>query len=283
MVCGGVRHTGEERMPRVAGLIAYDGTDFCGFQVQRQAPTVQGALEEALADLTGGLCRVSGAGRTDTGVHARGQVVAVEVPWRHSLAALRRAWNQRLPASILIRRLVEAPPEFHPRFSAVERTYRYTTWAPAFGGESDKRFPLTDRFGVVLPRRPDLEAMNGAASVLIGTHDFATFGQAPQGDNTVRRVGSLFWERVEESLPVLDPFPVERLVLTITANAFLRRMARNLAGSLLAVGLGEWQSNELAAALKAKDRSRSAPPLPPNGLVLERVRYEEYSDLFSTH
>ncbi len=270
-------------MRRVAGLIAYDGTDFCGFQVQRQEPTVQGALEETLADLTGAFCRVSGAGRTDTGVHARGQVIAVEAPWRHSLTALRRAWNQRLPASILVRRLTEAPPGFHPRFSAAERTYRYTIWTPACGGEGERRFPLADRFAMMSPRRPDVEAMNGAARQLIGTHDFATFGQAPQGDNTVRRIISLFWERVEESLPVLDPFPAERLVLTMTANAFLRRMARNVAGSLLAVGLGAWQADELAAALKARDRGRSAPPLPPNGLVLERVRYAEFSDLFSAH
>jgi len=98
--------------------------------------------------------------------------------------------------------------------------------------------------------------MNGAAGLLSGTHDFATFGQAPQGENTVRRIVSLFWERVEESLPVLDYYPSERLVLTITANAFLRRMARNLAGSLLGVGLGVWQADEVGAALKAKGRRR---------------------------
>ena len=268
-------------MPKVAGLIAYDGTDFYGFQVQREAPTVQGALEEALKELTGSNCRVSGSGRTDTGVHARGQVIAVEAPWRHSLEALRQAWNQRLPDSILVRCLTEAPQDFHPRFSASERTYRYTTWAPAFEGDGGRRFPLVDRFALVLPKRPDMEAMNCAARLLIGTHDFATFGQAPQGENTVRRIVSLFWERVEESLPVLDQYPSERLVLTISANAFLRRMARNLAGSLLAVGLGRWQADELAAALNAKDRSRSAPPLPPNGLVLERVQYAEHPDLFS--
>jgi len=268
-------------MRRVAALIAYDGTDYRGFQVQRQAPTVQGALEEALADLNGTSCRVSAAGRTDTGVHARGQVVAVELVWRHSLSALRAAWNQRLPASILIRRLTEAPPGFHPRFSAAERTYRYTMWTPAAGCDGGRRFPLLDRFALVLPRRPDLEAMNKAAASLVGTHDFATFGQAPQGENTVRRIASLHGEWVKESLPVLEPFALERLVLTFTANAFLRRMVRNLAGSLLAVGLGEWQAADLAAALRAKDRSRSAPPLPPNGLVLERVQYMEFSDLFA--
>lgn len=270
-------------MRRVAALIAYDGTDFCGFQVQRQAPTVQGALEEALTDLTGAFCRVSAAGRTDTGVHARGQVITVEPPWKHSLSALRQAWNQRLPASILVRCLTEAPPGFHPRFSAAQRTYRYTMWTPPAGRGGERRFPLSDRFAFVLPTRPDLEAMNGAARLLIGTHDFATFGQPPQGDNTVRRIGAFFGQWVEESLPMLDPLPVERLVLTITANAFLRRMARNLAASLLAVGLGEWQADDLAAALIAKDRSRSAPPLPPNGLVLERVQYAEFTDLFAAH
>ena len=270
-------------MRRVAGLIAYDGTDFCGFQVQRQAPTVQGALEEALADLTGTFCRVSGAGRTDTGVHARGQVIAVDLPWKHSLSALQRAWNQRLPASIFVRCLTEAPPGFHPRFSAAVRTYRYSMWAPVAECDGGGRFPLLDRFALVLPRRPDLVAMNGAASLLIGTHDFATFGQAPQGDKTVRRIVALFGEWVGESLTTLDPFPVERMVLTITANAFLRRMVRNLAGSLLAVGLGEWQTDDLAAALIAKDRSRSAPPLPPNGLILEQVQYAEFTDLFTAH
>jgi len=214
------------------------------------------SVEEALEELTGASCRVSGAGRTDTGVHARGQVISVDAPWKHSPEALRKPWNQRLPASILVRSLAEAPHGFHPRFSASERTYRYTAWAPVYEGEGERRLPLVDRFAVVLPRRPDLEVMNGAAGLLSGTHDFATFGQAPQGENTVRRIVSLFWERVEESLPVLDYYPSERLVLTITANAFLRRMARNLAGSLLGVGLGVWQADEVGAALKAKGRRR---------------------------
>ena len=270
-------------MRRVAGLIAYDGTDFCGFQLQRREPTIQGALEEALAHLTGAFCRISGAGRTDTGVHARGQVIVVELPWKHSLTALRHAWNQQLPASIVVRCLTEAVPGFHPRFSPAERTYRYTMWTPRADGYGEKRLPLLDRFALIVPRQPDLGAMNEAARLLVGTHDFATFGRAPQGENTVRRIGSLVWERVEESLTSLDPFPMDRLVLTVTANAFLRRMARNLAGSLLAVGLGEWQIDDLAAALTAKDRSRSAPPLPPNGLVLERVRYTEFADLFTAH
>lgn len=270
------------RLRQVAGLVAYDGTDFCGFQVQQQQPTVQGALEEALVQVTGSFCRITAAGRTDTGVHARGQVIAVNVPWQHSLLALRQAWNHYLPASIVVRCLAEAPAGFHPRFSATKRTYRYTLWVPQTDGNGDRRFPLLDRFALVLPRQPDVDAMNRAAGLLTGTHDFATFGQAPQGDNTIRRVDLLFWERVDETLPRLDPFPLGRLVLTITANAFLRRMVRNLVGSLLAVGWGEWQPEDMTVALLAKDRSRSGPPVPPNGLVLEQVQYADFADLFTT-
>lgn len=268
-------------MQKVAALIAYDGAEFRGFQLQKEGPTVQGALEAALADLLGAPCRVVAAGRTDTGVHARGQVVTVELTWKHPLEALRQAWNRRLPPSVLVRRVAVAPPGFHPRFSAAVRTYRYTLWAPTGENPGHNRFPLLDRFGLVLTRRPDLEAMNGAAALLVGTHDFATFGRAPQGDNTVRRIETLLWERAGDPLPALESCTFERIVMTISANAFLRRMARCLAGSLLAVGLGKWQREELAAALVAKDRSRSAPPLPPNGLVLERVAYSEHRELFS--
>lgn len=265
---------------KIAALIAYDGTDFCGFQVQRQQPTVQGALEDALTGLTGTFCRVAGAGRTDTGVHARGQVVSVQVPWKHPLNALQRAWNHHLPNSIVIRRVVAAPPEFHPRFSATDRTYRYTVWVPGEGERQNRKFPLLDRFAWVLSQRPDVSAMNRAAVQLLGSHDFATFGQAPQGENTVRHISLLQWQKVEETLPALEPAPFERLVLTVTANGFLRRMMRNLVGSLLAVGTGAWQSGDLTVAWLAKDRSRSAPPAPANGLVLERVRYADFPNLF---
>jgi tRNA pseudouridine38-40 synthase len=107
-------------------VVAYDGTSYHGFQFQVGQPTIQGSLEEALGRCAEPLGRVAGAGRTDTGVHAVGQVVGVQVRWRHSLDALQRAWNAHLPPDITVRRLVEAPPTFHPRFSAVQRTYRYT-------------------------------------------------------------------------------------------------------------------------------------------------------------
>lgn len=265
----------------VCALVAYDGTDFSGFQVQDNAPSVQGALEEALQRLTGHASRVVGSGRTDAGVHARGQVIAAEVCWAHDLEALTRAWNHYLPASILVRRVTEAPEGFHPRFSATSRTYRYTVLAPRSAGSwQPRRHPLWDRYGWVLERPLDVEAMNRAAALLVGEHDFATFGQPPQGENTVRRLEEAVWQRVQEDLPTLDPWPLERIVFTVTGNAFLRRMVRNLVGSLVAVGLGQWTLDDVADALAAQDRSRSAPPAPPNGLVLERVIYANHPHLF---
>ncbi len=270
---------------RVCGLVAYDGTEFYGFQVQRGGPTIQGALEAALARITGEPCRVVGSGRTDTGVHARGQVVMAQVPWRHSLDALERAWNHFLPRAILVRRLVPVPDSrFHPRFSATARTYRYTVYHPGSGSpEGHHRFPLYDRYGLVVPQRLDLEAMNQAASCLVGEHDFATFGQPPEGETrTVRVIHAAFWERLESSVAPADLYPWEALVFTVTGNAFLRRMVRNLVSSLLAVGQGEWDVAAFQDALTARDRSRSRPPAPPQGLVLERVDYADYPDLFRT-
>jgi tRNA pseudouridine38-40 synthase len=266
---------------RICALVAYDGTEYNGFQIQENAPTIQGALEESLSRCVGHFCRITGSGRTDTGVHARGQVVAAEAPWRHSLDALARAWNHFLPAAILVRQIVEAPEGFHPRFSATSRTYRYMVYHPAKeGAQLWPRFPVLDRYALLEPKRLDVEAMNAAAQFLQGEHDFATFGQPPQGEVTLRNVEEAGWERVI-SAPEVVSTPLELLVFTVRANAFLRRMVRNLVGTLLAVGRGEWQVQDVASALAAQDRSRSAPPAPPNGLVLERVDYSTYSQLFS--
>jgi tRNA pseudouridine38-40 synthase len=265
----------------VCAQVAYDGTDFCGFQVQRQAPTVQGVLEEALLAVTTRPVRIHGAGRTDTGVHARGQVVAALAPWRHSVADLQRAWNAHLPKTVAVRHLQLAPEGFHPRFSALDRTYRYTVVEanPADDPSAPRHSPLTDRFALYVTRRLDLAAMNEAASFLVGEHDFATFGQAPKGENTVRRILQAEWRISETRLPALSLYPGRAIVFTIRANAFLYQMVRNLVGTLLEVGVGRRQPADIITALSSRDRSKSASPAAPGGLVLEQIRYPADLDL----
>ena len=146
--------------------------------------------------------------------------------------------------------------------------------------ENVRRFPLFERFALVEKKTLDVEAMNRAGTLLTGEHDFATFGLPTQGESTVRRLDALFWTAESAALIRLDSPHLQRLVLTVTANGFLRRMVRNLAGTLLAVGKGEWQAEDVVAALASGDRSRSAPPVLPNGLVLERVNYSDYPHLF---
>jgi tRNA pseudouridine38-40 synthase len=267
---------------RICALVAYDGTDYNGFQIQAGVQTIQGALEFALEQCVGCSCRVIGSGRTDTGVHARGQVIASEIVWRHSTEALMKAWNHFLPSSILIRAVADAPDGFHPRYSATSRTYRYLLYHTRAGERSAfVRFPLLDRYALILDHQLNVDAMNAAADLLVGEHDFATFGQPPQGEITVRHIEEMSWQVVTGNRPEIFSLPVEPLLFTVKANSFLRRMVRNLVGTLVAVGRGDWQIDDVAQALRARDRSRSAPPAPPNGLVLERVDYSTFPPLFS--
>jgi tRNA pseudouridine38-40 synthase len=265
--------------------VAYDGSDYRGFQYQTNAASIQCELEAALDKVAQRASRVAGAGRTDAGVHASGQVIAVHVEWRHDLAALQRAWNVHLPDAITVRRLRTVPAEFHPRFSALSRTYRYTVRQGSAGEsrneagqQAPRRSPLTDRFALYAVRPLDVAAMQGAAQVLVGSHDFATFGQPPRGESTERTVYAAEWQLVQEDLPTLGDYPGQRLVFTVTANAFLRQMVRSFVATLLAVGRGEWSVDDVAAALAARSRSRSAPPAPPQGLVLEKVTYPAVLD-----
>lgn len=269
------------RLCTVCALVAYDGTDFYGFQSQADVPTVQDALEAALDRFCRREGRVVGAGRTDRGVHASGQVVRASMLWKHSFGDLERAWNAHLPPSIAVRCVREAPEGFHPRFDAISRTYQYLVWwqqAPN-GFPPLRRSPLTDRFALLETRPLDVAAMNQAASYLLGQHDFATFGQAPQeGESTERRVTAAFWRMKESEVLLPNAYPGRWLVFTITANAFLRQMVRTIVGTLLAVGKGEIPAEAVKQMLDARDRSCASPPAPPQGLILERVTYPSALD-----
>jgi tRNA pseudouridine38-40 synthase len=218
---------------------------------------VQGALEQALQRLTGQTVRIRYAGRTDAGVHAESQVIAADVVWRHALADLERAWNVLLPPDVAVRALTEyADPRFHPRFSARSRVYRYTVWTAPW------RSPLHRRYAHHEPRPMDLERMNQAAAALIGSHDFASFGQPTQGESTVREVLRAGWQAQERLL-----------VFEIEANAFLRRMVRTVVGTLLEVGVGRRSVENVSQTLAAQDRAQAAAPAPACGLCLVEVKY----------
>jgi len=245
---------------RYRATIEYDGTHYYGFQRQREGLTIQAAVEEALALVAGHPVRLIGAGRTDSGVHALGQVIGFDLNWpdKHGSAALQRALNANLPEDIVVLQLTEAAAGFHPRFDAQQRTYRYVICNTAV------RRPLYRHHCWHLSHRLDVEVMNEAAVLLVGTHDFATFGRPPKGDNTVRQVHEASWQRVGE-----------QLFFEITANAFLYRMVRSLVGSLKAVGAGEWTVEQFADAFQACQRSRSATAAPPQGLYLLSVSYDD--------
>lgn len=244
-------------MTRYRALIEYDGTDYYGFQRQRDGfPTIQGEIESALSQLVRKPVSITGAGRTDSGVHAMGQVVSFTIEWRHGVDALQRALNANLPGDIVALRVEETSLTFHPRYDARRRTYRYLIYnAPV-------RSPLRRMRSWHIRQSLELDVMNEAATLLVGVHDFVTFGLPPQGDNSVREIYQAGWRKRSEFLE-----------FTVEANAFLYRMVRSLVGSLVAVGTQSWCVVDFATALQACDRNRSAAAAPPQGLYLASITY----------
>lgn len=251
-------------MPYYRATVAYDGTDFFGFQLQASGRTVQGALEAALLQLSGAETRVVGSGRTDAGVHAAGQVVGFRAEWRHDTSDLHRALNAVLPPDVAVVDLDEAPEEWHPRFSAKWRHYRYTVRNAAW------RSPLTRRHALHIAQPLQLDDLQAAARMLVGQHDFASFGRPMQdgtpgqpGTSTVRIVYRSGWRQEEE-----------HLLYDVLGNAFLRGMVRSLVGSMLSVGLGQMTVEQLRDALAGRDRRLAAPPAAACGLCLMHVEYD---------
>lgn len=242
---------------RYQAIIEYDGTAYCGFQRQLTGPTIQQELERAIRVISGKKTTVIGAGRTDSGVHACGQVVAYDLDWSHSQDALKRALNANLPADIAVVRLSETKGDFHPRFDAIKRSYRYYIYNEPI------RSPLYRRTSWHISQHLDIEQMNLAARAIVGEHDFATFGRPPQGDNSIRQVFQAEWIWKESFL-----------IFTIEANSFLYRMVRSLVGCMKAVGEGSWTVERFIVALKARDRNRAAQTAPPHALFLASISYE---------
>ena len=274
--------------------LAYDGTRFVGWQRQADGESIQGVLEEALGRFEGAPVTVHGAGRTDAGVHALGQVASVSVTFTHPTATLLRALNAELPQDIRILEVTDAAPDFHARFSARSKTYRYQIRA---GGPGD---PFTRALVWQLAASLDISAMRTAAAALIGSHDFAAFQST--GTEVASTVRTIFRSELRQSaaersgvrdVRTFGPFttcegsrterperpePAERferlLVYEVTADGFLRHMVRAIVGTLVEVGRG-WRSAEsMAQLIGGGARAQAGATAPPHGLFLVGVDYD---------
>lgn len=241
-------------MRQVRLVVEYDGTTLCGWQRQLNGPTVQGHLEAALATLLQHAAPVTGASRTDAGVHARGQVATFWTERTIPLHGIRRGTNNLLPDAIAIREASEAPDGFHARFSASGKHYRYTILA-----RPDRSPRWRDRaWHHALPL--DRDAMRAAAALLVGRHDFSALRAANcHARTTIREI---------RRLEVLDD-----LTVVVEATAFLKHMVRNIVGTLVEVGHGRRAPGSIASLLESRDRTLAGPTAPPHGLVLDEVFY----------
>jgi tRNA pseudouridine38-40 synthase len=248
-------------MARYQVILAYDGTDFQGFQRQANTRTVQGVVETALAGLGWQGRTILLAGRTDSGVHGAGQVIAFDLEWLHSPDELGRAINAHLPADVAVQSVQEAAAHFHPRFDAKGRTYQYHIYCEA------NRDPLRDRFAWRVWPEIDPELLPPAARLLTGIHDFSAFGTPPRpGGNTIREVYRAHWEPQAGGL-----------LFEVSANAFLYHMVRRMVYLQVQIGQRRLELEQLAQAVHA---AQPQPPglAPAQGLVLIKVQYERFSD-----
>lgn len=248
-------------MPHLLAILEYDGTDFQGFQIQKNGRTVQEELERALveflpqAERKTGRCKTVGGGRTDAGVHAHGQTASFSIAWTHDLETFRRALNAKLPNDIFVRQVIAVPEKFSARYAAAGRTYEYRVW------NHSERSVFHTRFAHWIPEALDVTAMAQAAQYLTGEHDFSAFGTPPQGNNPVRNV------RRAEVVRAGD-----EIIFTFEANAFLYRMVRRMVGTLLLVGRGAMTPGEMVNVIQRKRRAGFSAP--PQGLRLMQVKYD---------
>ena len=244
-------------MARYKVILAYDGTQFRGYQRQAHARTVQGVVETALSGLGWSEKSIVAAGRTDTGVHAAGQVIAFDLDWRHPVEELRSAINASLPQDVAVQSIEVAVENFHPRYDARSRTYQYRIYC------QESRLPLLERHAWRVWPPVDLAILGQAAACLVGTYDFAAFGTPPRlGSHTVRTVYQATW----------TASGVE-LIFEISADAFLFRMVRRLVSYQVEVGQGRRPKEELESLLATPPGGLVQGLAPAHGLTLVKVNY----------
>src|SRR6201993_134025 len=246
--------------------IAYDGTDFHGWQMQGSKPTIQGEIVGVLQRVTQEKIFLHGAGRTDAGVHALGQVASFKTQSALSAQEFQRALNALLPQAIRIVAAEEVGPDFHARWSALRKTYRYRLYRGKVVPPAIWRYVLHYPFPL------DEDAMRNAAARFVGTHDFAAFAASTGSEDDEHEHST---EREIFSTELVRSADNEELLFTVSWRSFLRYMVRKMVGTLLDVGRGRLKPEDIDRLYEIKDRSKSGPTVPPQGLVMVEVRHEE--------
>jgi tRNA pseudouridine38-40 synthase len=238
--------------------IEFDGTNYHGWQIQREEPTVQQVLRDTISMVLDRRIILHGSGRTDAGVHALGQVAHFVTDADMDVDTLRKAVNRLIPKDMVIKHAEEVDAGFNARFSTKSRTYWYLIW------NSYERSAFFQRYAWYIPSPLDIAAMKKAAACLIGVHDFTSFqGTDRENGHAVREMHSVYIKKTRKHL----------IVFSITANAFVKHMVRNIVGTLVDVGKGKISIDAFQTILLQKDRKLAGVTAPPKGLFLKRVNY----------
>lgn len=249
-------------MPAYKLTVAYDGTDYCGFQVQPNGPTIQGILMKAAVDLFGEDVTVTGASRTDSGVHSRGQVVVLKAIKAIEVYKVPLALNMRLPVDIVIVGAEEVAEVWHPRYQTHIKTYSYKIYNGSF------HYPQDQRDSYHFYRRLDVQKMQEAGQLLVGTHDFESYSSARKSvEDTVRTIYKL--EITENN---------DMIQLDVTGNGFLYNMVRIIVGTLMEVGYGRRDLDDIRESIAHRDRSLTGKTAPAKGLTLVEIKYGAYGE-----
>lgn len=244
---------------RIKLTLAYDGTNYHGWQLQKNQPTIQGIVENNLAQICSRPVRIHGSGRTDAGVHALGQTAHFDPPTNQAELPWQKALNSLLPESIRIIQARLMDNDFHARFSALSKTYSYSLW-------TEPDFVLPQRRNYVWKTGPlDMDALKHASASLLGTHDFRTFMNKGTKVNTT-------WRKITNISFYPGLYPQE-LVVKITADGFLKQMVRNIVGALVLIGRKKYSRDYILQILKTKNRDKAPATAPARGLCLESVEY----------
>lgn len=246
-------------MRRIQLIVAYDGTNYHGFAKQKNAITIQETLEKAIYRLTKQNIEVVASGRTDTGVHAKGQCCIIDINTRIPTERFAKALNSWLPSDIVVKEAMDVKSDFHPRFMAKKKTYRYQILT------SSTNDPFIGKYSYFYPHELDIKKMQDGARYIEGTHDFKCFcASGSTVKDTVRTVYSIEIRQIADSIQI-----------DVCGNGFLYNMVRIIAGTLIEIGRGRFLPEDIKKIIESKNRNLAGPTAPPEGLTLQEVFYED--------